>query len=162
MAKPEIAHWKSRLVLSAHFHIIKWHSCSVAKSAYYYSDNPIFAGQTFITSHLNKIPHTHPKQAWHMHYWSSISSRLVDTQSEDRIRSILSTCGFSHIIHEALCEIQEVWSMVQWGNNNIGLNQKSLHNIVFVHATVASVILSTSSQCLIQSLQTTTFHHPSL
>ena len=40
--------------------------------------------------------------------------------------------------------------MVQWGNNNIGLNQKSLHNIVFVHATVASVILSTSSQCLIQ------------
>ena len=52
--------------------------------------------------------------------------------------------------------------MVQWGNNNIGLNRKSLHNIVFVHATVASVILSTSLQCLIQSLQTTTFHHPSL
>lgn len=40
--------------------------------------------------------------------------------------------------------------MVQWGNSNIGLNRKSLHNIIFVHATAASVILSTSLQRLIQ------------
>ena len=65
MAKPEIAHWNSRLVLSAHLPIVKWHSCSVAKSAYYYSDNLIFAGQTLILSLHISIKSPTPTQGKH-------------------------------------------------------------------------------------------------
>ena len=35
MAQRQIGHWKSSLVLTVRFPVVKWRSCSVAKSAYY-------------------------------------------------------------------------------------------------------------------------------